>query len=104
VLLGGSFTTIAGVSRNRIARLNSDGSLDTTFESSSGPNLQVNTLALQSDGKVLVGGQFTSINGVSRNRIARLNSDGSLDTGFDPGTGFGHTVFALALQAVSSRR
>ncbi|MEY2716608.1 MAG: hypothetical protein RIT24_2951, partial [Planctomycetota bacterium] len=98
VLLGGFFTTMNGVSRNRIARLNSDGSLDTGFDPGTGANDAVYALALQPDGKVLLGGYFTAMNGVSRNRIARLNSDGSLDTGFDPGTGANDTVRALALQ------
>ena len=55
-------------------------------------------LALQGDGKVVVGGQFTSYDGTSRPRIARLNADGSLDTAFAPGAGFDATVEALALQ------
>ena len=71
VLLGGFFTTVGGVTRNRIARLNSDGTLDTGFN----PNASatVNAIAIQSDGKVLLGGQFTTVGGVTRNRIARLN-------------------------------
>jgi uncharacterized delta-60 repeat protein len=99
VLVGGTFTTMNGVSRNRIARLNSDGSLDTGFNPGTGANSYVLALALQSDGKVLVGGGFTTMNGVSRNYIARLNSDGSLDTGFNPGTGTNGVVYALALQS-----
>jgi len=98
VLLGGNFTTIAGVSRNRIARLNSDGSLDTGFNPGTGANNNVWALAVQFDGKVLVGGEFTTMDGVSRNRIVRLNSDGSLDTGFNPGTGANGIVLALAQQ------
>ena len=35
----------------------------------------------------IIGGYFTAINGQSRNNIARLNSDGTLDTAFNPGTG-----------------
>jgi Domain of unknown function (DUF5122) beta-propeller len=53
---------------------------------------------VQSDGKVLIGGDFTSFNAVSRNRIARLHADGSLDTGFNSGTGFDGSVFSFALQ------
>jgi len=73
---------------NLITRLKPDGSLDNSFDPGTGPDyLFVYDLALQSDGKVLIGGNFTTVNGTNRNRIARLNSDGSLDSGFDPGTG-----------------
>ena len=97
-LVGGYFTTINGVARNHIARLNPDGSLDTTFDPGTGANSWVYALAVQSDGKILVGGEFTSINGVSRNYIARLNSDGSVDTGFNGGTGANSYIYALAVQ------
>jgi uncharacterized delta-60 repeat protein len=107
VMIGGAFTDYNGVTRNRIARLNSDGSLDTSFDSGLGVDYvffyshvlhSVHALALQPDGKVLIGGQFTSYNGTTRNGIARLNSDGSLDTSFNPGTGVSVGVWAMALQ------
>jgi uncharacterized delta-60 repeat protein len=92
ILLGGSFTEIqpngAGspVLRNRIARLNPDGTVDMSFDPNAGDS--VTCMALQADGKILVGGRFRTLqpNGagapVDRNRFARLNPDGSLDTGF----------------------
>ncbi len=101
VLIAGGFTMVNGVSRTRIARLNSDGSLDTSFLSGmSGANAAVVSVALQPDGKVLIGGYFTEVNGVSRNRIARLNDDGSLDTTFLNGmTGADRNgVVSVALQ------
>jgi uncharacterized delta-60 repeat protein len=98
LFIGGNFTNINGVAHNGIARLNSNGSLDTSFNSASGANGSVKSMALQADGKLLIGGNFTSINGVARNGIARLNSDGALDTSFNPGTGAG-LVNAMALQA-----
>ncbi len=72
-----------------IARLNADGSLDTGFND---PNVQpildidtsFNSVAVQADQKILIGGPFNKIGGVTRNCIARLNPDGSLDTGFNP--------------------
>ncbi len=86
VLVGGEFTFVNGVNRNRIARLNSDGSLDVTFQNGmNGANSIVERVALQGDGKVLIAGLFTTINGTNRNEIARLNSDGSLDTTFQNG-------------------
>src|SRR5438105_11095295 len=72
ILLGGDFTTLAPnggatVTRNRIARLNPDGTLDTAFN----PNASghVTTIAVQADGKILVGGEFTTIGGQPRNRL-----------------------------------
>src|SRR6185295_14257980 len=86
-------------SLSRIGRLNSDGSVDPTFNP--GANNTISTLALQPDGKIIVGGDFTSIGGggtgsTARNRIARLNPDGSLDPAFDPGAN-GH-ISSIALQ------
>ncbi len=98
IVIGGSFTTVNGVTRNRIARINSDGSLDTSFNPGTGADNRVYAMALQADGKIIIGGTFTAVNGVTRNRIARINSDGSLDTSFDPGTGANNTVESVALQ------
>jgi uncharacterized delta-60 repeat protein len=98
ILIGGRFTSYNGTARNRVARLNADGSLDTGFDPGTGPSSQVLAIALQPDGKILIGGDFTSYNGTPRNRVAHLNADGSLDTGFDPGTGANNGVFAIALQ------
>ena len=80
VLIGGSFTAVRGVGRKGIARLNADGSLDTTFNPGMGASDVVRAVAIQSDGRVLIGGSFTNVNGVALNRIARLNGDGSVDT------------------------
>lgn len=85
MLLGGNFTTVNNTNRNRIARLNSNGTLDTNFNPGTGANGVVNALALQANGEVILGGYFVVVNGVARNFTARLNSDGSLDSGFNPG-------------------
>jgi uncharacterized delta-60 repeat protein len=85
MLVCGNFTTFNGTSSSYCARLNSNGSLDTTFNAS--PSYWVRTMSLQSDGKIVIGGFFTSVSGASRHLIARLNSDGSLDPSLDPGTG-----------------
>src|SRR5437588_162096 len=87
IVLGGSFTSINGTARNNIARLNADGSIDPSFNPGTGPNFSVNALAVQSDGKIVIGGGFSNVNGTARQGIARLNADGSLDTSFDPGSG-----------------
>ena len=99
IFIGGSFTSVNGTARYRVARLNSDGSLDSSFNPGSGASNYVYTSAIQSDGKIVIGGSFTSVNGVARNRIARLNADGSLDQSFDPGSGTSGTVFTSVVQA-----
>ncbi|MEO8591023.1 MAG: T9SS type A sorting domain-containing protein [Flavobacteriales bacterium] len=98
-VIGGTFTTYGGTGRNRIARLNTDGTLDGTFAPGTGFNGTVSAVAVQPDGKVIVVGDFTSFNGTGRNRIARLNTNGTLDAGFTPGTGANFLVTCVALQA-----
>ena len=87
VLMGGYFTTVNNTHRPGVARLNPDGSLDNSFlNGMAGPEPNVvNALVLQPDGKVIIGGGFTAVNGVSRYRIARLNADGSVDPLFQNG-------------------
>ena len=101
VLIAGDFTMVNGIARNRVARMNTDGSLDTTFDPGTGSAATVRALALQPDGKILVGGDFTTFAGTAREYIARLNPNGTLDTGFvgpDFGGTSGWRVHALALQ------
>jgi uncharacterized delta-60 repeat protein len=97
VIIGGTFTNVGGFNRRRIARLNVNGSVDTGFNPGAGANGSVNALVLQSDGRIIIGGDFTSINGTNRNRFARLNSNGSLDLVFDPGRGADGSVLSVAL-------
>ena len=97
VLIAGTFTNVGGQTRSRIARLNSNGSLDGTFLPGSGANQNIYAMAVQPDGRILIGGDFTTINGTNRNRYARLNPNGSLDLSFDPGRGADDTVFSIAL-------
>ena len=87
ILLGGNFSSVDGISRQDVARLNSDGSVDTTFADPGIMGGSVSCLTATPQGKVVVCGSFTSINGYSRNGIARLNSDGTLDMTFNPGLG-----------------
>jgi hypothetical protein len=99
LVIGGYFTTYQGVSANRIIRLNTDFSIDDTFDYGTGFNGEVNAVAIQSDGKILCGGAFTTYKGTARNRIVRLNTDGSLDTTFSIGTGFSATVWGITIQS-----
>jgi uncharacterized delta-60 repeat protein len=98
IIIGGNFTSFNDTPRSRIARLNPDGSLDVTFNPGSGFNNTVEAIRVQVDGKIVVVGQFTSFNGITRNRIVRLNADGSLDATFNIGNGFNNTVRSLNLQ------
>jgi uncharacterized delta-60 repeat protein len=100
VLIGGEFTAINGSARSHIARLNVDGSLDNVFQNGlSGANGSVQSVAAQADGKVLIGGDFSRVNGESRHRLARLNADGTLDPGFQNGlAGVNDRVLNLAVQ------
>ena len=103
ILIGGGFTTLSPnggppVTRNHIARLNPDGTLDNAFD----PNANdfVNAIAVQADGKILAGGAFNganSIGGQTRNHIARLDPTTGLADSFDPNAD--SDVYSIAVQA-----
>ena len=95
-IISGFFTNFNGVSSGRIARLNTDGSVDTNFMAGAGANNSISSLALQSNGKIVIGGTFTNFAGATRLGIARLNADGSLDPTFSPP--FRIPAQAIALQ------
>jgi uncharacterized delta-60 repeat protein len=90
LLIGGRFTTYNGVTASGIARLSSSGILDNAFSTNTGTgfNGTVYVITEQPDGKLLVGGFFSSFNGTPRKILARLNSDGSLDASFNAANGF----------------
>ena len=98
VYLGGFFTSINGVTYNRLVRLNSDGTVDTGFNIGTGMDNYILSIspAIDGSGDVYVAGSFTSINGVTYNRLARLNSDGTVDTGFNVGSGINNSVSSIA--------
>jgi uncharacterized delta-60 repeat protein len=105
ILLGGTFTALAGQPRKYIARLHADGTLDRDFDpgADGGVGGGVGALAVQSDGKIVVGGSFTSLAGQTRSCLARLNPNGTRDSGFDPWIGsVGSSVTSLALQSDGS--
>jgi len=103
ILIGGAFTTLSpnggvAVTRNRIARLNPDGTLDRAFDPNA--NSEVYSIALQADGKILAGGEFNganSIGGQPRNRIARLDATTGLADSFDPNAN--NIVNSITVQA-----
>ena len=103
IIVGGNFSDYnGGAAPDRVLRLNANGSLDTTFNSGgAGASNNVLALALQPDGKIIVGGHFSSYNGAAAapNFVLRLNADGALDSSFNMGgTGASSTVVAVALQ------
>jgi uncharacterized delta-60 repeat protein len=101
ILIGGAFTAVGSVPRSNLARLNPDGSVDLSFVGGAGGGVVaaavdfsgpgVAAIRVQADGKILVGGRFTTLGGGSgsgvRRNIGRLNADGTLDTTFDAGQG-----------------
>lgn len=98
IVIGGDFTSFNGVARVRIARLYANGSLDLSFDPGAGANDSVRSIAVQSDGRILMGGVFTNINGVALNHLARLNGDGSVDNTFTPGLGANDLVSSITVQ------
>ena len=98
-IIAGYFVHMLGEDFENIARINADGTLDGDFTQFAyyGVNGTVNSVALQADGKILVGGDFTSVLGGLRNNIARLNANGRLDTDFNPdANGIVHSVVVQA--------
>lgn len=100
VVMGGAFSLVNLQDRNRLCRLNADGSLDTGFTPV--VNGDVHCVAVQTDGSIVLGGYFTTVNGVARNHLARVDANGVLDASFDPNAssapGFTTDVNSIALQ------
>lgn len=101
ILVGGDFTTFGSSYRYHIARLLTNGALDTSFSVSGyypGTDLAVRSIAVQDNGKILIGGDFTYVGSTLRSRVARLNTDGSLDTTFDQVPSWiNNTIYSLAV-------
>lgn len=98
IMAGGDFRAMNEVVRNRLARLNADGTLDNSYDPGAGPNDSVRALQLQNDSRLFVAGLFNSISGTPRNRLARLNIDSKLDPTFNPGAGADNSIFDVAQQ------
>jgi uncharacterized delta-60 repeat protein len=86
LLVAGNFANTSTTTMRTVARLESSGALDASFTrlsfSTLNPVSGISTLAVQPDGKVLAGGQFTAVGGTARTALARLNTDGTLDASF----------------------
>jgi uncharacterized delta-60 repeat protein len=97
-LVGGAFTAYDGAACPRITRVLANGQRDSSFDPGAGPDSFIRAIVLRADGTAVIAGQFTSYDGVPRNRIARIHSDGSLDASFDPGAGANSGIHVLAEQ------
>src|SRR5262249_21512570 len=84
-----------------IARVSASGSLDLAFNPAAGTDFGISSLSVNNDDKIVIGGFFTQVNGAARNYLARFDSLGGLDTGFNSGTGPSDAVYATAVQTNS---
>ena len=98
IIIGGFLTAFSGIVKNGIARLTTDGQVDTTFNLNTGLNERVSTISLQSDGKTIMGGDFSTFDGITQNKIIRINNDGSKDNSLNIGTGFNNSVKIITTQ------
>ncbi|WP_299548613.1 delta-60 repeat domain-containing protein [Seonamhaeicola sp.] len=100
IIIGGKFTNYNGTEINRIIRLNTDGSLDNSFNVGSGFNdIVFFRNAIQNDDRLIVCGAYTGYNGSPVNRIVRLKTDGSIDNTFNNGSGFDSTTLSVVTQS-----
>ncbi|OOV28670.1 hypothetical protein BXU11_01590 [Flavobacterium sp. LM5] len=104
ILVAGLFSPTNGDYQNYLIRLNADGSKDPSFTQSVGQDvartgygIEISSLVLQPDGKILVGGEFDTFQGISTSRLTRLNTDGTIDTSFDTGNRFPAPIYSLSL-------
>ena len=99
IIVGGDFSTYSGSSQNRIVRLNTNGTIDTSFNVGTAFDTSVFTTNVQSDGKVIVTGNFASYSGSAINRIVRINTDGTRDTTYNVGAGFNAQTISTVIQS-----
>jgi len=100
VLLGGNFQSYRGFLRRGIVRLTTSGAVDSSFDPGTGIDngTTIYTIALQNDGKAIIGGTFNSYNGQTKHGVARINGDGSLDNICDSASGPDDAVGSFAIQ------
>lgn len=88
---------VNGVPVGFLFRLNSDGTLDQTWQDGTGPNASVYDMVMEASGHVVIAGNFTTVNGTPRVRLARLQPDGPVDLAFQPGEGANDIVWTVEL-------
>jgi uncharacterized delta-60 repeat protein len=99
ILIAGDFTRYNGVVANKLARLQTDGKIDKSFTAGLGTDGNINTIAVQTNGKILIGGDFESYNGTAISKIARLNANGSIDKNFKSGIGADNGILKIVTQS-----
>ncbi len=94
----------------QMVRMNMDGSMDQSFHYNAGtkqsPNAgngNINDAIQMPDGKLVLVGTFTTFNGVSRNRVVRINLDGSVDNSFNIGTGADDEITSITYNATTNK-
>lgn len=103
LLVFGNFTEYAGQSYNRIIRLNSDLTIDNTFNPGTGFNNTVWGAKIDpDDGSIYVAGAFTEFNDSTANRLVKLSSTGSLDGTFSIGTGFNNDTYDIEIDTTTT--
>ena len=103
LIVGGDFLNFNGAATPKLCRLLPDGSKDPSFVLGTGFTGNVYCTLLQPDGKIIVGGAFTSFNGSTANRLIRLNPDGSRDASFDTSIAASSgIIYSVAMQADGS--
>jgi uncharacterized delta-60 repeat protein len=93
IAIVGDFRNVNGLARNGVAWLLADGTVDTSFDPGSGAEDSIaRAVAIDPDGRLVIGGWFSVVRGATRRGFARFNTDGTLDTTFDPGMAIGYTA------------
>lgn len=87
ILVGGQFSNYSGHTTSGMARIYPSGAYDHTFVTRSATTFAVFDFAVQPDGKIVVVGRFDGLGGVPRRNVMRVNTNGSVDLSFDPGSG-----------------
>ncbi len=98
VLIGGNFTSVNGTPRPYIAKLDNDGTLNTTFAPTGGADAAVRAVLVESDGNILTGGEFQNFNGTTKYRFARLNANGGLVSSFNAALNTNGIVSCIEIQ------
>lgn len=99
ILVGGNFIQYNSLPQNKLIRLNPNGTINESFNIGTGADYDILAIEVLSDGKILIGGGFTTFNGFNQNSLIRLNSDGSVDPSFvTTGSGFDNLIYDILIR------